>query len=49
MTTQFVLEMDDLAPVIHIGCILAQVILICYYNYRSKLAVMQAQQKETEK
>ena len=49
MTTEFVIQFKDIAAIIHVVCVLAQVGLICYYNYRSKLAVMQAQQKETEK
>ena len=51
MTTEFVIQFKDIAAIIHVVCVLAQVGLICYYNYQSKKAVQQAYnyKKETEK
>ena len=42
MTTEFVIQFKDVSAIIHVVCVLAQVGLICYYNYNSKKAIQQA-------
>jgi len=48
MTTEFVIQFKDISAIIHVVCVLAQVSLICYYNYTSKKAVQQARINDSD-
>jgi hypothetical protein len=48
MTTEFIIQFKDISAAIHVVCVLAQVGLICYYNYNSKKAIQQARINDSD-